>query len=125
MSWTAAIMDDDNLDPDSLVGRMLRCDDVPPVFPDDGSSLPVLAEDVLSAEPLPLWRVIDNAETLSWWNGGNQAQGTAASIEALRDWLLPDSDALPIDELAAAQQQLRHALRARLTKQAEIARGEP
>jgi hypothetical protein len=136
MTWTAAVMSDDHLDPDSLVGRMLRCDDVPPVFPDDGSSLPVLAEDVLSAEPLPLWLVMARAEAKE---RGSDAylplnfssrciKAWAPVIEALADWLLPDSDALAIDELAAAQQHLRHALewqRARLTEQARIARGEP
>lgn len=138
MTWTAAIMDDGSLDPDSLVGRMLRCDDVPRVEQEitgdgSGTSLPPFSNQPRVCEPLPLWLAMARAEAMvigSHASEPNQFSGgtikrLAPVIEAVANWLLPDSDALPIDELAAAQQHIRHALRVRLTEQVRIARSEP
>lgn len=136
MTWTAAVMPDDALDPESLVGRMLRCDDVPPVEQEitgdgSGASLPPFSNQPRVGDPLPLWRVMHDAY---WTEAGVDTSRSfpppvpeciAAEIDALANYLLPDSDALRINELAAAQQHLRRALRARLTEQARIARGEP
>ena len=70
MTWTAAIMPDDALDPDSLVGRMLR---------------PTIKESLTVEKPLPLWRRI----AVAGISGPcNQRDIVAAEIEALRDWLL-------------------------------------
>jgi hypothetical protein len=51
--WRAQILPNSELG-DCLVGQMLANDrDVPPVLPEDGSSLPVLSEDVLTGEAPP------------------------------------------------------------------------
>jgi hypothetical protein len=131
MTWTAALLPDDALDPASLVGGMLNpepeCDDVPPVLPEYASSLPVLTEDVLSpatAEPMPLWRVMEHA---GMHEPGTPRDAIAAEIDALRDSMLPDE---PEPHRAHGQPgspnwerwDERRELRAWLTKQARIAR---
>ena len=141
MTWTAAVMSDDNLDPDSLVGRMLRCDDVSPVereITGDGSgeSLPSFSNEPRVGAPSPLWRVMWDAFEASppappdgpcdW----TERHGAAAEIEALRDWLLPELPEPPSaphmgNFVHNALWNQRHHLRARLTEQARIARGEP
>lgn len=86
-------------------------------------------------EPLPLWRVMDNAgerylelAPLTHSQQRHLLEVIAAEIEALRDWLLPE-EATP---LAAVRSDLpfpmiermdeRQRLRQLLTKQARIAR---
>jgi hypothetical protein len=118
-------------------GTMLvAADEVSPVEQEitgngSGASLPPFSNEPRVWEPLPLWLVMARAEAKE---SGSDAylplnfssrciQAWAPVIEALGDWLLPDSEALPINELAAAQQHLRHALRARLLQQAQVARG--
>ena len=214
MTWTADIMPDDALDPDSLVGRMLRCDDVPPVeqeitgdgsgaslppfsnqprvgeplplwqewpggecprcgyqdleiqntaehgwatdgdpirccrcglvgwmnvdaedscvetFPDDYEDLPEDWDAPPSAtpEPLPLWRVMDNAGAyieLAPITHSQQRHVIAAEIEALRDWLLPERPRPTWPAVLDEQWHREQRLRARLTEQARIARSEP
>ena len=133
MTWTADIMPDDALDPDSLVGRMLRCDDVPPVEQEitgdgSGASLPPFSNQPRVGEPLPLWQVTMAAGCKP--GGGFADDWPAAEIEALRDWLLPE-EAEPrlvdppesMNSLAiTAMYSERQRLRALLTEQAQVAR---
>jgi hypothetical protein len=121
MTWTAAIMADDRLDPDSLVGKILNPE---PEFTDE--EMEMIAAPWSYLQPLPLWDVMMFA--------GNNEPGTprdaiAAEIEALRDWLLPEepaviSDSSPDDPIWARFNE-RQRLRQVLTEQARIARGEP
>jgi len=48
--------------------------------------------------------------------------GYAAEIEAIADWLVPETAAVPISEIVEAQQFIRSRIRARLLEQARIAR---
>jgi hypothetical protein len=74
---------------------------------------------------MPLWRVI----AVAGISGPcNQRDIIAAEIEALRDWLVPEepaviSDSSPDDPIWARFNE-RQRLRALLTKEAAIARGE-
>ena len=121
MTWTAALLPDDALDPTSLVGRMLR---------------PATEESSAAEKPLPLWQVMYRAYDESYpaeigrpWE---DTDGYAAEIEALRDYL-PD---MPPQELITQWEEeegftfsevVRRAMdwvRALLTEQARIARGE-
>jgi hypothetical protein len=131
--WLAAVMPLDATDPDSLVGRMLGVGEVPPVLPEDGSSLPVLTEDVLNGEPLPLWRVMQEAyDTAPRVCMNQEGHCHAAEIEAVRDWLptVPSREFLVSLGLADRQEPAQIArctiewLRGLLTQQARIARGE-
>ena len=141
MTWTAA------LDPTSLVGQMLNPEPVRPElmaeaqeFLDDyGDDFKTLAAieraeqgtpPPTTPEPLPLWRVISDAGTSG---PCSQRDILAAEIEALRDWLLPEeSDPWLADSpesmnslAITAMYTERQRLRAALTEQARIARGEP
>lgn len=152
MTWTAAIMPDDALPRDCFVGRMLNpepeCDDVPPVFPEDGSSLPVLTEDVLAASEraeLPLWP--HDAPAL-WekmamcWSAAptgslsrRDRDAIAAEIEALRDHMAREVDKPLrstliskgwVDDFNADTlvRLIQRHYSSYLTEQARIARGE-
>jgi hypothetical protein len=122
MTWTAAIMPDDALPDDSLVGRMLKPE---PEFTAEEVEMHAAPWAYLEPpEPLPLWRVM----LAAGWKG-EAAECWAAEIEALRDWLLPEepaviSDSAPDDPIWARFNE-RQRLRDRLTEQARIARGEP
>lgn len=70
-------------------------------------------------EPLPLWRAMERA---GMNESGTPQDAIAAEIEALANWLVPFADALPINELAEAQQDMRQAIRVRLLQEARIAR---
>jgi hypothetical protein len=129
MTWTTALLPDDALDPDSLVGRLLN---------------PSTKEDLAkSTEPLPLWRVMEQAHEQEvgtvFDHLGNTVLGEpdrftrAAEIEALRDWLpdMPPQDLLQQWCDAAACYDLvvvvmvRATMKwvcAQLTEQARVAR---
>ena len=120
MTWTAAIMPDDALDPDSLVGRMLR--------PTVKESLTV---EKTVEKPLPLWqamyRAYDDSYPAEIGRSWEDTDGYAAEIEALRDWLVPDEPEPPSSPhmgswVNNALWRQRDHLRARLTEQARIAR---
>lgn len=74
----------------------------------------------------PLWEVMSTA----WWHKVNIATSYspperdqwADVIEALTEWLVPETDAIPISEIAEAQQLMKQRLRSRLLEQARIAR---
>lgn len=130
---TAAVMSDDHLDPDSLVGRMLR--------QSESEYLPnttEASEPPATVEPLPLWRVLERAHEQEAGSMidylGNTVLGEpdrdtrAAEIEALRDWLLPEEpepsayDGRPRYEQRHIIWTHNRKLRAALTEQARIAR---
>jgi hypothetical protein len=81
MTWTAAVMSDDSLDPDSLVGRMLR--------QSESEYLPNTTE---ASKALPLWIAMNDADCNA---SGGYLHAIAAEIEALRDWLLPEQPEPP------------------------------
>lgn len=112
MTWTAAIMPDDALPDDSLVGRMLK-----PAAPPPATATP---------EPMPLWLDMEFAGLNT---PGTPRDAIAAEIEALRDWLVPEERTTPMlpggYEETRTQWEERQRLRAQLTEQASIARGEP
>jgi len=122
MTWTADIMPDDALPPDSLVWKTLNA---------KPTSNPKQIR-TLEPEPLPLWRVMHDAGDkhleLTPLTQHKDWHLHAAEIEALRDWLLPE-EATP---LAAVRSYLprpmiermdeRQRLRQLLTEQARIAR---
>ena len=95
-----------------------------------GASLPPFSNQPRVGEPLPLWLAMARAESKESGShafrpnqfSGGTIKAWAPVIEAVADWLLPTPAGLPINELAAAQQHLRHALRARLLAQARAAR---
>ncbi len=109
-------MSDDALPPDSLVGRLLN-----PLKDETGSGDVIF---VAEPEPLPLWRVMEEAtgSCLNW----------EPLIEALRDWQLPEEPVHPFDGRNASNDEWldrgalrqRQRLRAQLTAQARIARGD-
>ena len=123
MTWTAAIMPDDALPPDSLVGRMLN-----PLTDETGSGDVILDA---QPEPLPLWRVMDRARFVAALEDDDDGSLCAAEIEALRDVMLPEE---PEPYITAwpdpacfkrySGWEERQRLRALLTQQARIARGE-
>lgn len=134
MTWTAAIMPDDALPPDSLVGRMLRPE--PHYVSDEAFDAlqSFIAEDTASPPPatvehLPLWRVMATASlTHEMLRPGDPYRTSlAAEIEALRDWLLPEApepsayDGQPRYEQRHTIWQRDNKLRAHLTEQARIA----
>lgn len=137
MTWTASLLPDDALDPESLVGRMLNPE---PEFTAEEVEMHAAPWSYLEPpEPLPLWRVLEQAHKQEagcvFDHLGNTVLGEpdrytrAAEIEALRDWLLPEepaviSDSSPDDPIWARVNERQH-LRALLTEQARIARGEP
>ena len=95
-----------------------------------GASLPPFSNQPRVGEPLPLWLAMARAEAKESGShafrpnqfSGGTIKAWAPVIEAVADWLLPAPAGLPINELAAAQQHLRHALRARLLAQVQVAR---
>jgi hypothetical protein len=121
MTWTAALLPDDALPPDSLVARMLN-----PLSDETGTG------DVFfdpEPTPMPLWRLMEKAYVNGEHATPDGRCGTAAVIEALRDWLLPEgpaivSDSSPDDPIWARWNE-RQRLRTILTEQARIARAEP
>jgi hypothetical protein len=128
--WERDEMPLDATDPDSLVGRMLGVGEVPPVLPEDGSSLPVLTEGVLNGEPLPLWRAMERA-SISRPGLNRNWLVRAAEIEAVRDFIVPkEPEPSPVDPADGAptakwlRWHERQRLRDLLTQQARIARGE-
>lgn len=153
MTWHAAEMPDDALPPDSLVGRLLNpepeCDDVPPVFPEDGSTLPVLTEEVLAASeraglPLCLWQILapvlddyicealrasDDPDAVQEPEYPACRQEVFDVIEAVRDYIAPESEPPSGADWPDAYYRMRCAkwerdqeIRALLTEQARIAR---
>ncbi len=144
MTWTAAIMPDDALPPDSLVGTMLNADKVQPEamaaameFMDEyDDDLKALADS--ERAELPLWRVMEQAHEQEAGcvidHMGNAVLGEpdwftrAAEIEALRDHMLPPE---PEPTTGSCLDQRRaiwrrdNQIREYLTEQARIARGEP
>jgi hypothetical protein len=121
MTWTAALLPDDALEPDSLVGRML---DVKPTSNSDqirSSEPPPPA----TVEPMPLWRVMAKSAPAGAIFGtpGVVERRVAAEIEALRDMMLPE-EFIPRSAQGArvAVAKERQRLRAWLTGQAHIAR---
>jgi hypothetical protein len=140
MTWHAAEMPDDALDPTSLVGRMLNPEAVPPELVAEAEEfLEEYADDfkALAASEraeLPLWRVMDNAFRD---DPGSDApmhsihrEGYAAEIEALRDWLPRRPPKEFYDQLCAELQiydvtmvgRTMDWLHELLTEQARIAR---
>ena len=128
---TAAVMSDDHLDPDSLVGRMLRQSESEylPNTTETSEPQPVAGKSS-ATEPLPLWRVIQKANYEA--TQIRDEPSCPAEIEALRDWLLPEEPPphrgmRPGGSMLSHQETLsveRQRLRAQLTEQARIARGE-
>ena len=132
IAWTAAVMPDDALDPDSLVGRMIHGWEPRPQSPEevaaglrqafrtcieDGvvSPLPVSEPPSATVEPLPLWRLIAVAGVSG---PCNQRDIIAAEIEALRDYLFPSGPPMFGTETMGGY------IYNVLTEQAAIARGE-
>ncbi len=123
MTWTAAIMSDDNLDPTSLVGRMLN-----PVTDETGTGDVIF---VAEPEPLPLWRVMAEsyaeATESTFRDLDVIREGNAAEIEALRDHMLPPqpepTSGSSLDQRRAIWRR-DNQIREYLTAQARIARGE-
>ncbi len=139
MTRTASLLPDDALPPDSLVRRIIDADNVQQdavaaamefmdEYADDFKALAASER----AE-LPLWRVMHAAYHEGMRAPGEHyGYGMAAEIEALRDWLLPEEPE-PVDLIrdqsrtaSTAWQRWdeRMSLRALLTEQARIARGE-
>jgi len=82
-----------------------------------------------SADEVPLWKLMERAYVVSGDHANTDGRcGTAAEIEALRDWLVPllpytlSDDEDPIVSAAKLEGQ---RLRALLTEQARIARNHP
>lgn len=141
MTWTADIMPDDALDPDSLVGRMLNPE---PEF--TAEELEMIAAPWSYLEPPPLWRAMRRAYDQSsvptaladaahpeTGNCLTDRYGYAAEIEALRDWLLPEEpepEPTRTDRLFGPAREAylrwheRQRLRQLLTEQARIAIGD-
>ena len=125
MIWTAAVMSDDHLDPESLVGRMLN-----PAPEFTAEEVEMNAAPWSYLEPLPLWRAMEQA---GMHEPGTPRDAIAAEIEALQAWL-PD---MPPPHLLqqwsgdagwhgpAIAAYTMEWVRAQLTEQARIARGEP
>ena len=146
MTWTAAIMPDDALPPDCLVGRMLR-PAVDDVTWDSPKGVKMTGCRITNAEgepimeisfdseptPLPLWRVMQYAGEGAWLESSYQeGQAQAAQIEALRDWLPDMPPQQIIDQWCREYGDMDYTkvrrtmdcLRALLTEQARIARGD-
>lgn len=143
MTWTASVMPDDALDPDSLVGRMIHGWEPRPQSPEevaaglrqafrkcikDGvvSPLPVSEPPPATLELLPLWLAMARAEAKESGSQASQAhqfsrgyiQAWAPVILALRDWLFPSGPPMFGTEIRVGH------IYNQLTKEAAIARGE-
>tara|TARA_R110000868_G_scaffold336226_2_gene597038 strand:- start:462 stop:854 length:393 start_codon:yes stop_codon:yes gene_type:complete len=128
MTWTAALLPDDALDPDSLVGRMLNPEAKPIQWPEvKWQASPLAAEQAPQVfdVTLPPPATVD---TLSlWWAMDlDRWPETYQVIEAVRDWLLPEETEPSFADNAAEWfgWHERQRLRSLLTKQARIARGK-
>lgn len=144
--WTANIMPDDDLDPDSLVGRMIHGWEPRPQSPEevaaglrqafrkcieDGVVSPLLVSEPhpTTPEPLPLWRVMERA---GMSEPGTPRDAIAAEIDALRDYLpmVPPEEFVeqwanePSASMASMTARTMEWVCALLTEQARIARGE-
>lgn len=135
MTWTASLLPDDALPPDSLVGSMLN----PEPLKEDGqvfNKADAIKEPPATVEAMPLWRACQDAyysvtqhpDVLS---EECERLTIAAEIEALRDWL-PDMPPQEfIDQWCREYGDMDYTkvrrtmdwLRALLTEQARIARG--
>ena len=137
MTWTANIMPDDALDPESLVGRMLRPE--PEITAEEAEMIAApwsYLEPPATVEPMPpLLRAMTVASGQlldATFGDATSLQCWAAEIEALRDWLpdMPPPDLLQqwCDEAACYDlvmvRRTMDWVRALLTEQAGIARGE-
>lgn len=138
MTWHAAEMPDDALPPDSLVRRIIDSDKVRPELIADAMEFMDAYDSDLQAmadrerAELPLWRVIHAGY---WTEAGVDVDDDfpppvpecyAAEIEALRDWLLPEEPYCSDNDLMShyVARTERQRLRALLTDQARIARGD-
>jgi hypothetical protein len=127
MTTAAALLPDDALDLDSLVGRMLRQSESEylPNTTETSEPQPVAGKSS-ATEPLPLWRVIQKANYEA--TQIRDEPSCPAEIEALRDWLLPEEpepsayDGRPRYEQRHIIWTHNRKLRAALTEQARIAR---
>jgi hypothetical protein len=139
MTWTATLLPDDALPPDSLVKRILDADKVQQAamvvaqqfmeeYADDFKALAAIEKADLEPSP-PLWRLMEKAYVSGEHATTDGRSGTAAEIETLRDWLLPEEHLTPMlpdgYDGTVARWQERQRLRAILTEQARIARAEP
>lgn len=150
--WTAAIMPNDALPPDSLVGRMLGVEEINKALlanetgPFDPGEPPPPA--TVEPMPLTLWQVLapilddciiealcdlDDPDVEPDPYHPERRQEVFEVIKGLRDWLLPDEHEPPMvrcsdptaDELVPRELwRDRQRLRALLTAEARIARGE-
>ncbi len=138
MTWTAAIMPDDALPPDSLVKRIIDADKVrPELLAEAEEFLEEYADDFKALAELPLWETMlyayGNAERPPDVKRGI-VYAIAAEIEALRDHIVPEEPPAPdyinsdigwiINTDEAIRRDERQRLRAQLTEQARIARGD-
>lgn len=151
MKWEKAEMPDEALDPNSLVGRIRNTERINNATWDSPMSVEMIGGWITDnqGEPiaeisfggdqpqlLPLWMVMTVASGQmldSTFGDATSMQCWAAEIEALRDWLLPEEHEPPMvrcsdptaDELVPRELwRDRQRLRALLTEQARIARGE-
>jgi hypothetical protein len=152
MEWQKAEMPDDALDPNSLVGRIRNAERINNARWDSPMSVEMIggwitdnqgepiAEISFEGEeitgdgsgealpPMPLHVWIQSARLEAALTGHSIRQENAAVIDAARDFLLPEepdliSDSIPDCPIWARWDE-RRRLRAQLTEQARIARGE-
>ena len=141
LTWSHETLPDSALDPESLVGRVLASQDVQPeavehaiAFAEEhDGGLRTLA--TIEKAEIPLWRTMH----VSYWvESGTEVDEKwppawprcyAAEIEAIRDYITPDSDSPSGEDWPDAYYRLRYAkwerdqeIRALLTEQARIAR---
>jgi hypothetical protein len=132
MTWTAALLPDDALEPDSLVGRILNPE---PTFTAEEAKMIAAPwsclEPPATVEPVPpLLRAMTVASGQlldATFGDATRLQCWAAEIEALRDLVLPEE---PEPTTGGCLDQRRaiwrrdNQIRTWLTEQARIARGE-